>query len=90
MLFDHGSVYVAFGGDNEGGIAGWLFVYDAATLQLRTVWSPEPGGKSGGIWMSGTGPVADPAAHIFLQTGNGDYDPKKNQYGDSLVKLKIE
>ena len=89
LLLDHGSVYVAFGGDNEGGIAGWLFVYDAANLQLRTVWSPEPGGKSGGIWMSGTGPVADDAGNIFLQTGNGDYDPKKNQYGDSLVKLKL-
>jgi hypothetical protein len=89
LLLDHDSVYVAFGGDNEGGIAGWMFVYDAATLQLRTVWSPEPGGKSGGIWMSGTGPVADDGADIFLQTGNGDYDPKKNQYGDSLVKLKL-
>ena len=90
LLLDHGSLYIAFGGDNSGGIAGWLFVYDAATLQLRTVWSPEPGGKSGGIWMSGTGPVADQAGDIYLQTGNGDYDPKRNQYGDSLVKLKLE
>jgi hypothetical protein len=90
LLLDHGSLYIAFGGDNSGGIAGWLFVYDAATLQLRTVWSPEPGGKSGGIWMSGTGPVADQAGDIYLQTGNGDYDPKRNQYGDSLIKLKLE
>jgi hypothetical protein len=88
LLLDHGSLYIAFGGDNSGGIAGWLFVYDAASLQLRTVWSPEPGGKSGGIWMSGTGPVADQAGNIYLQTGNGDYDPKRGQYGDSLVKLK--
>jgi hypothetical protein len=89
VLLDRGSVYVAFGGDNEAGIAGWFFAYDAATLQLRTVWSPEPGGKSGGIWMSGTGPVADEAGNIFLQTGNGDYDPKKGQYGNSLVRLKM-
>jgi hypothetical protein len=88
LLLDHGSLYVAFGGDNSSGIAGWLFVYDAASLQLRTVWSPEPGGKSGGIWMSGTGPVADQAGNIYLQTGNGDYDPKRSQYGDSLLKLK--
>jgi hypothetical protein len=38
--------------------------------------------------MSGTGPVADQAGDIYLQTGNGDYDPKRNQYGDSLVKLR--
>jgi hypothetical protein len=88
LLLDHGSVYIAFGGDNSRGIAGWLFVYDAAKLKLRTVWSPEPGGKSGGIWMSGTGPVADQAGDIYLQTGNGDFDPKRNQYGDSLVKLQ--
>jgi hypothetical protein len=88
LLLDHGSVYVAFGGDNARGIAGWLFVYDAASLQLRTVWSPEPGGKGGGIWMSGTGPLADQAGNIFLQTSNGDYDQNKNQYGDSLVKLE--
>src|SRR5271168_3428183 len=34
LLLDHGSVYVAFGGDNTRGISGWLFVYDAANLQL--------------------------------------------------------
>jgi hypothetical protein len=89
LLLDHGSLYIAFGGDNSGGVAGWLFIYDAASLQLRTVWSPEPGGKSGGIWMSGTGPVADQAGNIYLQTGNGDYDPKRSQYGDSLLKLKL-
>lgn len=89
LLLDHGSLYIAFGGDNSGGIAGWLFVYDAGSLRLRTVWSPEPGGKSGGIWMSGTGPVADQAENIYLQTGNGDYDPKRSQYGDSLLKLKL-
>ena len=90
LLLDHGSVYVAFGGDNTRGISGWLFVYDSTNLLLRSVWSPEPGGKSGGIWMSGTGPLADQAGSIFLQTANGDYDPKKNQYGDSLVKLELK
>jgi hypothetical protein len=90
LLLDHGSVYVAFGGDNSKGIAGWLFVYDAANLQLLTVWTPELGGKSGGIWMSGNGPVADGTGAVYIQTANGDYDPKNNQYGNSLLKLKLE
>jgi hypothetical protein len=90
LLLDHGSVYVAFGGDNAKGIAGWLFVYDATNLQLLTVWTPEPGGKSGGIWMSGNGPVADGPGAVLIQTANGDYDPKNNQYGNSLLKLKLD
>jgi hypothetical protein len=90
LLLDHGSLYIAFGGDNSRGVAGWLFVYDVASLRLQTVWSPEPGGKSGGIWMSGTGPVADQTGAVYLQTGNGDYDPNQNQYGNSLVKLEFE
>jgi hypothetical protein len=90
LLLDHGLLYIAFGGDNSRGVAGWLFVYDVASLRLQTVWSPEPGGKSGGIWMSGTGPVADQTGAVYLQTGNGDYDPNQNQYGNSLVKLEFE
>ena len=89
LLLDHGSLYVAFGGDNPHGIAGWLFVYDAANLQLRTVWSPDPNGKSGGIWMSGTGPLADDAGNIYLATSNGDFNPAKNQYANSLLKLRL-
>lgn len=90
LLLDRGVLYVAFGFDNPKGIAGWLFAYDAASLQLRTVWSPEPKGKGGGIWMSGTGPVADAASNVYLQTANGDYDASRDQYGDSVLKLRLE
>jgi hypothetical protein len=90
LLLDQGFLYVAFGFDNSKGIGGWLFVYDAASLKLRTVWSPEPNGKGGGIWMSGTGPVADGSGSIYLQTANGDFDKSRNQYGNSLLKLRLE
>lgn len=90
LLLDRGELYAAFGFDNSKGIAGWLFVYDAASLQLRTVWSPEPKGKGGGIWMSGTGPVADDAGNVYLQTSNGDFDASRNQYGNSMLKLRLD
>jgi hypothetical protein len=90
LLLDHGSLYIAFGGDNSGGIAGWFFVYDAATLRLRTVWSPEPSGKGGGIWMSGTGPVADDAGNVYLQTANGEFNASRKQYGNSMLKLRLQ
>jgi hypothetical protein len=89
LLLSQGALYVAFGGDNDQALAGWLFVYDANTLALKTVWSPTPGGRSGGIWQSGQGLSADSAGNIYLQTGNGDVDPDKHRFGDSLVKLQL-
>jgi hypothetical protein len=88
LLLDHGLLYIAFGGDN-GGSAGWLFVYDAGTLAFKTVWSPIPGGPNGGIWMSGTGPLADADGSIYLQTANGPFDNQQNKWGNSLLKLRF-
>lgn len=89
LLLDHGALYVMFGGDNAKVQAGWLFVYDAATLALRAVWSPTPGGNNGGLWMSGNGPLADSAGNVFLMTGNGDFNAASSHFGDSLVKLSL-
>jgi len=88
LLLDHGTLYVAFGGDNNGA-AGWLFAYDAATLAFKTVFSPIPGGSNGGIWMSGSGPLADVDGSIFLQTANGQFDSQNKRWGDSLLKLSL-
>jgi len=41
LLLDHGLLYIAFGGDNSRGVAGWLFVYDVAKLAAPD--SLEPG-----------------------------------------------
>lgn len=88
LLLDHGLLYVSFGGDNSG-MSGWMFVYDAQTLALKTVWSPVPKGPNGGIWMSGTGPLADAQGAIYLQTANGPLDKPHELLGDSLVKLNF-
>jgi hypothetical protein len=89
LLLSQGSLYVAFGGDNYKGLAGWLFVYDANTLVLLTVWSPTPGGCNGGIWQSGQGPAIDNEGNVYLQTGDGQVDPSHQLYGSSLVKLRL-
>jgi hypothetical protein len=90
LLLSNGSLFVAFGGDNDLALAGWLFVYDAANLSLKAVWSPTPGGRSGGIWQSGQGLAADSTGNIFLQTGNGDFDPTHQLFGDSLLRLSLD
>ena len=89
LLLSNGLLYVAFGGDNPDGLAGWLFVYDAASLTLKTVWSPTPNGRNGGIWMAGDAPAADAQGNVYLQTGDGDLAPNAHSYGDSLVKLSF-
>jgi hypothetical protein len=87
LLLSNGLLYVAFGGDNPDSLAGWLFVYDEATLALKTIWSPTPNGRNGGIWMAGDAPAADASGSVYLQTGDGDLAPDNHSFGDSLVKL---
>jgi hypothetical protein len=89
LLLANGLLYVAFGGDNHDALAGWLFVYDAASLALKTIWSPTPNGRNGGIWMAGDAPAADASGRVYLQTGDGDLAPDQHRYGDSLVKLSF-
>jgi len=90
LLLSNGLLYVAFGGDNPDALAGWLFVYDAATLAMKTVWSPTPNGRNGGIWMAGDAPAADAAGNIYVQTGDGDLAPASHSFGDSIVKLRFQ
>ena len=89
LTLDHGLLYVAFGGDSTRVQSGWLFVYEASTLAFKAVWSPTAGGHDGGIWMSGNGPLADEKGNIYLLTGNGEFNPSKGRFGDSLVKLRL-
>lgn len=88
LLLDRGVLYIAFGGDDPG-LSGWLFAYDAATLNRKAVWNPIPKGPNGGIWMSGTGPIADADGSIYLQTANGEFNSQVQHWGDSLVKLRL-
>jgi hypothetical protein len=90
LLLANGLLYVAFGGDNDKALSGWLFVYDAATLALKTVWSPEPGTNMGGIWMAGDAPAVDSAGNIYLQSGNGVFQPSAQQWGDAILKLQMK
>ena len=56
LLLLNGTVYLAYGshGDN-GPYHGWIFGYDAATLQPRGVFNTTPNGGLGGFWNGGGG-----------------------------------
>lgn len=91
LLLLNGKVYVAWGshGDFEP-YHGWVIGYDASDLTQAPVrFNTTPNGVGGGIWMSGTAPVADADGNIYVITGNGTFDTTGTltNYGDSFIKL---
>ena len=90
LLLDNKNVYIAFASHHGlGDYHGWLFSYDASTLQQNSVFNVTPTGLHGGIWQSGGGPSADSNHDVFVATGNGNFDASvigKN-YSDSFLRL---
>ena len=65
---------------------GWIFAYNAQTLQLASIFCTTPNGQNGGLWMSGRAPVVDSAEDFTTSSGNGDWDGQTS-FGDSVLKL---
>ena len=66
---------------------GWVFTFNAYTLDPEGVFCTTPNGSAGGIWQAGSGPAADAAGNIYVETGNGTFDSANQNYGESVVKL---
>ena len=94
----NGYVYFGFGahGDN-GPWHGWLFAYDATTLQQSAVLCFTPNGSGAGIWASGAGLPIDNGAsggRMFVVTGNGThstYPPfsANTELGESVIDINL-
>jgi hypothetical protein len=96
-----GVLYVAYSGfADTDTYHGWLFGFDAVTLQQLTnrifcttpnssvaVWGSHAG--EGGLWMGGNGPLVDAATNLFFEVANGPFNADTNgtEYGDSFIKL---
>ncbi|HZP83263.1 MAG TPA: chitobiase/beta-hexosaminidase C-terminal domain-containing protein, partial [Chthonomonadaceae bacterium] len=94
LLLLNGVVYITFcSHGDQGPYHGWVFAYDAATLEQAGIFCTTPDGTQGGIWMSGQGPAADADGHLYLMTGNGSFNADQTtgrDYGDSFLKLRLE
>ncbi len=81
------NLYVGFAGHEDYyPYHGWVFAFNATTLQQTAVHCNTPNGNGGGIWMSGDGFAADANGNIYYVGGNGDYDGTSN-FGEAVVKL---
>ena len=98
LLLLNGHVYFAAAshGDN-GPYHGWVFAYDAASLQQTGLYCTSPSGAENGIWMSGAGLAADTLngpGRLFIANGNGSFDaipPYTNaqSFGDGVEALDL-
>jgi hypothetical protein len=72
---------------------GWVFAYDAATLQQIALWVTTPNGAGGGIWQSGGGLSSDVTGAVYAVAGNGTYEDgtvkPQTGFGQTIAKLKL-
>jgi hypothetical protein len=51
---------------------GWIFSYDAASLQQKYIYNTTPRGMGGGIWQSGGGIPIDNNGYMYVVAGNAE------------------
>lgn len=75
--------------DDQKYYHGWMFAYDAVTLQPLSVFNATPNGGLGGFWMTGNGFSVDPQGRLFGTTGNGTFAPASSNYSQSFIGFKF-
>jgi hypothetical protein len=96
--FYNGYVYIGYAahGDN-GPWHGWLFAYNATTLQQTTALCLTPNGVGAGVWAAGAGLPIDTTVsggRMFIVTGNGTRSTAppfsaSTEYGESVVAFSL-
>src|SRR6185437_16204587 len=76
-----------WGAVNETGGHGYVTAFDVDGWSVADEWSPTQSGSGAGIWMAGQG-LTENDGHLFLMTGNGDFDGK-DEFGESFVHLRF-
>jgi len=87
LALANGNVYVGYSSHcDRDPYHGFLFAYDAATLQQTAVFNTSPTGTEASIWQSGQAPAIDSNGNIYVVTGNGSWDGKQN-FSESFLKF---
>lgn len=87
LLLLGSSVYVTWASHTDiHPYYGWAMAFDKTTLNITAVFCAAPNDEAGGIWMSGAAPTSD-GTSIFFATGNGDANPTKSDYAQSVLRM---
>ena len=91
LLLDRGRVYVAFGSHGDARpYHGWVFAYDATTLEPAGRYLTTPKSYGGGVWQSGQGLTADSKGNVYFVGANGfgsdETDPVERP--QSIIKVR--
>ncbi len=91
LLLTNDTLYIGFGSNGCDLTArGWLFAYNASTLQQVAQMTTQPDNSYGSsIWQAGVAPAADSNGNVFLSTANGlfNYSTGFPDMGDSVLEL---
>jgi len=70
---------------------GWAFAYryDGNKFVQVATFCTTPNAGEGGVWQGGQGLASD-GKSIYLTTGNGDFNPARNDYGMAVIKFSLQ
>jgi len=94
MLLLNGVLYFGYGHnpDTEP-YHGWVFSYkydfSAKQFVFLNAFCTTPNDSEGGVWQGGQGLSTD-GQYIYANSGNGNFDPSRNAYGMSVMKLSLD
>jgi len=96
LNYYNGYVYIAY--SSHGDICpwhGWVFAYDATTLQQTAAICLTPNDHGAAVWGSGAGMPIDTnvsGGRMFVVTGNGDRSAPfqaNSDYGESVIAFNL-
>jgi hypothetical protein len=94
LLLLNGNIFIGFGSNGcDYKAHGWVFSYDASSLQQTGVFNTTPDVKEGGsVWQSGAGLAGDSAGNVYFATAAvGDFDANTGgmDFGDTVLKMNL-
>ncbi len=86
----HKTLFIGItGGEVPGDPHGWMVAVDVDTFKQTAAIPTTQQGFGGGIWQGAAGPAADDQGNVYVMTGNGGFDVKK-QGGDTSAGQLVD
>ena len=86
----HKTLFIGItGGEVPGDPHGWMVAVDVDTFKQTAAIPTTQLGFGGGIWQGAAGPASDDQGNVYVMTGNGGFDVKK-QAGDTSAGQLVD